>query len=289
MTLKRSILLLVIIWTAGLLLAAWGQTKIKPGVNMFSLEQDVELGRHASQEIEQQVSLLRDVETDQYVTNLGTRLARNSDRADFPWQFKTVNAPDVNAFALPGGFIYVNRGLIETAETEGQLAGVLSHEIAHVTLRHGTNQLTKASSTQLVLGALSGAVGDKGLIGKMTQLGMGVGANLAFMRFSRDAETQADVAGVQMMTRSGYDPQEMGRMFELLDRQRQREPIRFEQFFSSHPIPKNRVGRINQEIGLVGARGSGIRTTPQFAQVATRLRSMPPPPRPVQRQQPSRR
>lgn len=270
---KRAIAFLIVaaLVPAG---AALAQTKVKPGMNFFSLEQDIEIGREAAREVEQKMPMLDDREVGRYISNLGMKLARRSDYPDLPWRFKVVNAREVNAFALPGGFIYVNRGLIETAETEGQLAGVLAHEISHVTLRHSTNQLSKAMLAQAPLAALGGLVGG-GVVGQLSQLGIAMGVNLAFMKFSRSAETQADIVGTQLMVRAGYDPNEMVRMFELLERQRKREPSKFEQWFSSHPIPEKRSERIRQEIALLKPRGELIQSTEAFDSIRARLRGMP--------------
>lgn len=275
-----SILVLV------LSLGASAQTKIKPGMNFFSIEQDVDLGRHAAQEVEQQMPMLNDTEANAYIQDLGRKLARNTNLPDLPWQFKVVNSSDVNAFALPGGFVYVNRGLIEMSDTEGQLVGVLSHEISHVTLRHSTNQMSKAMVAQAPLSILGGLFG-RGLIGQLAQLGIGVGANLAFMRFSRTAETQADVVGTQLMVRSGYDPNEMIHMFEHLEQLRKGQPSRMEQWFSSHPSPENRIGNINREISQMRPSGNLLRNNPRFDSIRSRLHSMPPAPKISPRQKPS--
>jgi len=125
-----------------------GQTKVQPGFNVFSVDQDVEIGRQSAGEVERQLPILRDASAQQYVSRIGQRLAAAAPGAKYPYQFKVVNVSDVNAFALPGGFMYINRGLIETAQNEGQLAGVMAHEMSHVALRHGSNQASKAYLAQ---------------------------------------------------------------------------------------------------------------------------------------------
>src|SRR5262245_14487204 len=174
----------------------FAQTKIKPGFNLFSVSQDVEIGRQSAAEVERQLPILTDRSIDAYVNAVGKRLAAVAPGADFPYQFKVVNASDINAFALPGGYLYVNRGLIEAAKNEGQLAGVMSHEMAHVALRHGTNQASKAYLGQAGLGVLGGLTGGKS---ESTQRAIGAvggfGMNALFLKFSRTDEEQADIVG----------------------------------------------------------------------------------------------
>lgn len=136
-----------------------GQTKLKPGFNLFSPDQDVEIGKQSVVEVEKQMPVLDDKSMQEYLTKIGQRLAVVTPGPKFPYQFKVVNVSDINAFALPGGFMYVNRGLIEAARNEGELAGVMAHEISHVALRHGTNQASKASLAQIGIGLLGESQG----------------------------------------------------------------------------------------------------------------------------------
>ena len=138
---KRSLALVLIVAVSP---ALWAQTKVKPGFNLASLEEDVEIGRRSATEIERQLPMLRDATVNRYVSKVGKRLAAVVQGPDFPYQFKVANQAAINAFALPGGFMYINRGLIEAAENEAELAGVMAHEMAHVALRHGTNRVSKA-------------------------------------------------------------------------------------------------------------------------------------------------
>ncbi|MBI4470846.1 MAG: M48 family metalloprotease [Acidobacteria bacterium] len=282
--------LLEIVSVAMLLLAMplshsglFAQTKVKPGINVFSLEQDIEMGREASKEIEQQLPMLDDPATVSYVSTLGKSLASKSDKPDLPWEFKVVNAADVNAFALPGGFIYVNRGLIETAASEAQLAGVLSHEISHVTLRHGTNQVSKSLMVQMPLSVLGGAIGKGGWKGALTQVGISAGMALALSKFSRTDETQADILGTQLMTKAGYDPHQLAGMFQTLKKLQDSEPSRLELWFASHPDPSNRIERIEKEIGLIRVPQHPVVNTPKFSDVQSRVKRMPPAPKPVKK------
>lgn len=255
------------------------QTHVKPGINLFSIEQDVEMGREAAQEIEKKLPLLNDRVADRYITDVGLKLAKKTRMPDLPWQFKIVNASDVNAFALPGGFIYVNRGLIEAAETEGELAGVLGHEISHVTLRHGTNQLTKAYLAQAPLALLGGALGRGGWRAVVARLGTGFVINSLFLKFSRTDETQADIVGTQLLNAAGYDPHQMAKMFELLRQLQGRDPSKLEEFFSSHPSPEHRIERINEEIAKLPPVKNPLITTRRFDNIRARLKELPPAPK----------
>ena len=204
-----------VILLAGL---AEAQQRIKPGLNLFSPEQDVQLGREAAAEIEKQVSVVKDNRLNQYVARIGKRLADASSAPEYPYTFKVVADPAINAFALPGGPIYVHTGLLTAADNEAQMAGVLAHEVGHVALRHSTNRASKAQMFQLPL-LLAGGLFDKkgGMLAGLAQLGIGFGVNSMFLRYSRKAEKQADILVARMMAEVGYDPVEMARFFEKLE------------------------------------------------------------------------
>jgi Zn-dependent protease with chaperone function len=265
--------LLAIVAAAGTVATA--QTRIKPGFNLFSVEQDKEIGQKSAEEAERQLPILHDRSVEAFVTAVGNRLAAVAPGADYMYQFKVVNASDINAFALPGGYLYFNRGLIEAAKNEGQLAGVMAHEIAHVALRHGTNQASKAYLGQMGLGVMGGLLGkDNGTTSKAINAVGGFGMNALFLKFSRTDEEQADVVGAQMMARAGYDPQDMVTFFEMLRSTQARDPGRVEQFFSSHPAPKDRAARIRNEM-----RSLTIATTQpvgSLKKVKSTLAAMPP-------------
>jgi predicted Zn-dependent protease len=166
---------------------ASGQTVVRPGFNVFSVDQDVEIGKQSAIDAEKQLPMLTDAAVSRYVSLVGARLAAQAPGAKFTYQFKVVNSSEVNAFALPGGFIYVNRGLVSTTRTEGELAGVMAHEIAHVALRHPTNQASKAYLAQAGLGILGGLLGGKSQSSTaqiVSAIG-GFGLNSLFLRFSR--------------------------------------------------------------------------------------------------------
>jgi hypothetical protein len=257
--------------------AVFAQTEIKPGFNLFSVDQDQEIGRQSADEAERQLPILQDRSIEAYVDGIGRRLAAVAPGAKYPYQFKVVNASDINAFALPGGYLYLNRGLIEAAQTEGQLAGVMAHEMAHVALRHGTNQASKAYVGQAGLSLLGGLIGedDHSTDETIAAIG-GFGLNTLFLKFSRTAEEQADITGAQMMAEAGYDPADMVAFFDLLADMQDHDPGKVEQFFSSHPAPGNRSARINEEITLLTV--NPIRPVGGFAEVKSELSRMRPAP-----------
>jgi beta-barrel assembly-enhancing protease len=246
---------LLLAWTLVLFPIASGQliaqTEVNPGFNLFSPEQDIQVGQQSAAEVENQFPILRDSAIQDYVSDIGERLASAVPGPKFPYQFKVVDLADINAFALPGGFMYVNRGLIDAAHDEAELAGVMAHEMAHVALRHGTNQASKAYLAQAGLGVLGGLLGNSST-GQVIGAVGGFGLNSLFLKFSRTAEEQADIVGAQMLARTGYDPMAIARMFETLREKAGGDPSKIEQFFSSHPAPKNRAQRIQEEAALIG-------------------------------------
>jgi hypothetical protein len=230
--------------------AADNRTVLKPGWNMFSPQQDVEVGQQVSPDAERQLRMLNNSRVDNYVNNLGQRLSANATGEKYPYRFKVVNDRAINAFALPGGPIYINRGVIEAAANESQLAGVIAHEASHVALRHGTNQASKASAAQMPLAILGGIIGSDSTKAALTQLGASFAMNSILLKYSRSAESQADVLGTQILYDSGYDPRAMGQFFQILeDQQENRGQV---EFFSNHPSPDNRIGRVNEEVTALG-------------------------------------
>lgn len=228
------------------------QTRVKPGFNLFSEKQDVEIGEQSAAEVEKQIPLLSLPAVDGFIADIGGRLKDAIQGPEFPYRFKVANLSDVNAFALPGGFMYINRGLIEMVDKEAELAGVMAHEMAHVALRHGTNQASKAYLAQAGLGILGGLIGgERGGTGQMIEAVGGFGLNTVFLKFSRSAEEQADIVGAQTLVRSGYDPRSMVSFFEKMRELSGGDPGRFEQFFSTHPNPENRARRIEREIEML--------------------------------------
>lgn len=222
------------------------------GFNLFSVEQDVEIGRQAAIEAERQLPLLNDRTTNSYLNQIITRLAAHAPGAKYPYQIKAVNATEINAFALPGGPMYVHRGLINAARSESELAGVLAHEMAHVALRHGTTQASKAYLGQAGLSLLGGLLGRSSSTSKIVNAIGGFGLNAAFMKFSRDDEYEADATGAQIMAAAGYNPVAMADFFAVLRQEQGRNPSKLERFFSSHPPPANRETRIRTLASTLG-------------------------------------
>jgi beta-barrel assembly-enhancing protease len=252
------------------------RTVVKPGWNMFSPKQDVEIGRSVSANAERQLPMLNDARVDAYLNRLGRRLAEKAQGVRYPFQFKAVNDKAINAFALPGGFLYVNRDLIEAADNEAQLAGVLGHEIGHVALRHGTNQASKTQVAQAPLTILGGVLGSGSLGSVLAQLGAGFAANSVLLKYSRDAEGQADILGTQILYDSSYDPRAMSQFFEKL--QAEGESGRPVEFFSSHPNPENRAKRVTEEIAKLGgvpARYS--KDSSKFVEIKRYVKQLPAP------------
>ena len=255
------------------------QTKITPPKNKYSPSDDVKLGRDASAQVEQQLPILRDDAVTSYVSDIGQRLVNaipaELRHPEFRYTFKVVNVKEINAFALPGGPMYVNRGMIEAAKTEGEVAGVVAHELSHVALRHGTAQATKATPYEIgtIAGAILGAIvgGNAGsAIAQGTQFGLGT----AFLRYSREYEKQADIEGSQIMAAAGYDPRDMANMFRTIEQQ---GGSNGPQWLSDHPNPGNRYAYITEEaqsLRVVNAR----RDSSAFQSVQAHLRSMSPAP-----------
>jgi len=257
--------------------AAYGadnRTKLKPGVNIFSPKQDIEMGRQSAREAERQLQILNDQQATSYIDSLGRQLASNAPGEKYPYQFKIVNDTAINAFALPGGFVYVNRGAIEAADNEAQIAGVIAHEIGHVVLRHGTNQVSKAYLAKAPLAIVGGVLGGNAAGAVMGSLG-GFGLNSLFLHYSREAETQADLMGTQILHDSGYDPKAMVDFFEKIQNASKGSTA---QFFSDHPNPENRISNVQKEIvKLNGALPDPKTDSPEFQTVKDLLAGMPAP------------
>jgi hypothetical protein len=256
--------------------AADNRTKLKPGFNLFSPKQDIEMGRQSAQQAERQLQIVNDHDPATYINTLGQQLAAHAPNNEkYPFQFKIVNDTAINAFALPGGFIYVNRGAIDAADNESQIAGVMAHEIGHVVLRHGTHQISRAYVAQAPLAVLGGALGAGSIGAILGQLGLGFGLNSLFLKYSRDAESQADLMGTQILHDSGYDPKAMVDFFEKLQAV---SKDRTSQFFSDHPVPENRISNVQKEIEkLGGAPPNALTDSPDFHSAKTFIAGLPAP------------
>jgi len=258
--------------------AAWAnRTSLTPGWNMFSPQQDVEVGQQASKDAEKQLPMLNNSRVDNYVNNLGRKLATKAPGEKYPYHFKVVNDRAINAFALPGGPIYINRGVIEAAGTESQLAGVIAHEISHVALRHGTNQASKASAAQVPLAILGGLLGSNSTGAMVAQLGAGFAVNSVLLKYSRTAESQADTMGTQILYDSKLDTRGMAQFFEVI--QADNQGGRQAEFFSNHPNPDNRIASVNKEISLLGGSLRGYQSdSSEFRDIKKYVQSLPAPP-----------
>jgi hypothetical protein len=256
-----------------------GQTKVVAPDNKYNVKDDVQLGREAAKEVEEQLPMLNDDGIDSYIEGIGERLEAQIpaefQHPEFRYSFEVVNLSDINAFALPGGPLYFNRGMIEAASTEGEVAGVLAHEISHVALRHGTAQAGKATKYEIgsILGQIAGAVLG-GTLGQVVSAGSQFGFGTAFLRFGREYEKQADLLGAQIMARAGYDPREMASMFRTIQA---KSGNGGPQWMSSHPNPSNRSEYITAEAKMLEVRNP-IRNTQAFTQVKSRLARMAPAP-----------
>src|SRR5688500_15888874 len=244
------------------------------GFNLFSVQQDVDLGRQSAAEVEKQLPILNDARTNTYLTRIVSRLAAQSPGTKYPYTIKAVNATEINAFALPGGPMYVHRGLITTAKNEAELAGVLAHEMSHVILRHGTEQASKAYLGQAGLSLLGGLVGKRGSTSSQIINAVGgFGLNAAFLKFSRSDELEADALGAELMAKSGYDPIAMATMFATLRAEQGRDPSKLDKFFSSHPPPADREARIRTLASSLGTGGS-LQVVGNFPAIQSRLGGM---------------
>jgi predicted Zn-dependent protease len=227
---------------------AWAQgpTQFRPGFNLFSKQQDIQLGQENAAQIRKRMTLVHNPYLNEYVTRVGQRLvsAPEAQASGFPFSFEVVADPSINAFALPGGPMFINTGLLRAVDNEAQLAGVMGHEMSHVILRHGTNQVSKSELIELPA-VLGSQVAGSSLAGQLAQLGIGLGANSVLLKFSRTAESQADLMGSHLMAESGYDPMELARFFEKLNAEGGSQAP---QFLSDHPNPDNREKAIEQEI-----------------------------------------
>src|SRR5262245_60677916 len=270
---KKLIPILLIVCT----LTVFAQrTKVRPGRNVYSPQQDVDLGREVAKDAERQLEIINNGNANSYIGALGQQLVSKAPNENkFPFYFKIVNDRSINAFALPGGPVYVHRGAIEAADNEAQLAGVIGHEIGHVILRHGTNQATKAEFGQGALGIL-GAVLGNGAAGQIATIGGGFLASSVLLKYSRDAESESDLIGTQILYDLGYDPKAMAEFFEKLAKEN--KGTRTEEFFSNHPIPENRVLKVNTEIKKLGPLPPTPRTdSPDFQEVKKIMLGLPEP------------
>jgi len=239
--------------------------------NWYSLETEIRMGKEYSQQVEASVKMVQDPVVTEYVNRIGQNLVRNSD-AQVPFTIKVIDSDEVNAFALPGGFFYVNSGLILAADEEAELAGVMAHEIAHVAARHATRQITRAQWANIGTIPLIFVGGG---IGYAVRSVAGLALPMTFLSFSRGFEAEADYLGLQYMYKSGYDPQAFISFFEKLQAKEKRKPGTLARAFSTHPQTPDRIEKSQEEIGrILPARPQYVVSTSEFDDVKSRLASI---------------
>ncbi len=251
--------------------SAFGQTQISMPKNKKKIEEDLKIGRQASAEIERVFPIINERNSDAYINEVGNRLINavppQFQHPEFNCRFKIVNARDINAFALPGCYLYVNRGMIEAARNEGEMAGVMAHEISHAMLRHGTAQgpgiLTQIGAIGAIFG---GAIVGAPELGQAAALGL-------ITPYSRKFETQSDILGAQILARAGYDPRDLANMFQTIAKES--EGGRAPEWISSHPDPGNRYNNINKEASMLRVSSNPIRITQGFQRTQNFLRGLP--------------
>jgi hypothetical protein len=261
---------------AAFVVNASAQTPVSAPKNKYNPSDDVKLGREASQQVNQEMPVMRDSQINSYLESIGRRLAENIPaefrHSEFRYSFTGVNLRDINAFALPGGPMYINRGMIEKARSEGEVAGVMAHELSHVALRHGTAQATKATPYAIgqVAGQILGAIigGTKGqIIAQGSEFGIGT----YFMKFSREYEKQADILGSHIMAAAGYDPRDMANVFRTIE---QESGSGGPQWMSDHPNPGNRFEYITKEAQMLHV-SNAQRDSSQFRSAQSYLHTLP--------------
>lgn len=252
-----------------LLLTTLGCGSAFQNINVLSESDEIALGREFSRQIEREIKLFTDPEVVRYVDELGQTLARHSRRSNIQYYIKVVDTDEVNAFALPGGYLYVNRGLISVAETESELAGVISHEIGHVVGRHGAKALTRQLGMEIVLGMISGN-NPRGVQRVASQVA-GIGGILSMLHYSRQAEREADALAVVNLREAGYDPRGVTAFFEKLLEINDREPGVLDAIFASHPPSRERVANTREQIAGLPALDGLTVDSERFHQVKDRL------------------
>ena len=245
-----------------------GDRGVGNGVNFYSLDHEIALGKQLAQEVERQAKVVDDPIIAEYVNRVGQNLVRNSD-AKVPFTIKVLDTEEVNAFALPGGFFFVNSGLILKAESEAELAGVMAHEIAHVACRHGTRQATKGDIAQIATIPL---IFMGGWTGYAIRQGMGLAIPMGFLAFSRGMEAEADYFGLQYMYKAGYDPTAFVDFFEKIETLEKKKPGSVAKVFSTHPMTDDRIKKSQDEIQtILVPKPEYVVTTSEFNDVRNRL------------------
>jgi beta-barrel assembly-enhancing protease len=245
-----------------------GDRNVSKGLNFYTLDQEMALGKQLSIEVEKQAKIVDDPILSEYINRLGQNLARNSD-VTFPITFKLIEADEINAFTLPGGYVFINTGLLELSGNEAELASAIAHEIGHAAARHATRQ---ASRDKLVrMGTLPLAI----LGGPAARVAVDAAAPMAFMRFSREFETEADLLGIQYLWKSGYDPTASIDLFEALESTEKRQPGSVSKLFRTHPLTPDRIEKTQKNIDkLLPARAEYVLNTSEYEDIRARLEEL---------------
>ena len=250
----------------------------KKGMNFYSVDEEITMGSQFADQIQYEEFVVEDPIIKTYIQNLGDRLVRSSFRQDLSYDFNVINSDQVNAFAVPGGHVYVYRGLIELAESESELAGVMGHEVGHIAGYHSAQQLSKTMLMQGIVQGVGLLVGLKNSKwGYLIQTFGGVGAYFAQMKFSRDDEREADYMGVYTLYKAGYQPAGMMHFFEKMHQNSGGDPGKFESFFQSHPRTKDRIENAEREIQKLPADASLRTTSPAFDAIKEKIQKLPKP------------
>jgi predicted Zn-dependent protease len=256
---------------AALTIALFGFCASTATITLVSVEQEIAIGREANAQFRKETPELKDAAVARYVRDVGGRLARVATGPKYPYSVAIADSRDFNAVALPGGPIWIHRGVLEKATSESQVASVLAHEIAHIARRHAATHLTTVAMTKWSLNLLGSLLGNAGGAGG-AQIAAEFLANGAALRFNRDEERDADRVGLELMSRAGWDGRGMVEMFELLKKEASRNPTAVEAFFSTHPTPQERIKELS---AVVAAHRTGRRDSREFQVIKARLRELP--------------
>jgi beta-barrel assembly-enhancing protease len=274
--LRRGLILVLFLGASGGVFARNPGDPLKPGFNLYSKQQDIELGKQAAAQVRERYPQAQNHDLQAYIKTVGERLAKTptAARSGFPFSFTLLNYKEVNAFALPGGPAFVFTGLITASDSEEELAGVLAHEISHVVLRHGTSRMSKANLIEKPAEVI-GVINLLTPLGRLVNVGLGVALNGIFLKNSRQDESEADALGAHIMSEAGYDPVALARFFEKLEA---RGGPGVPEFLSDHPSPGNRVAAVEAEVRTLPAKSYGKTNESDFQRVKVAIQKLPPPP-----------
>lgn len=260
------------------------QTEVKVQKTSITRDQEIQLGKEAAAQVEREMEVVQNKEVEAWLNQIGQQLAKTPQANSYPYYFKLINEDSINAFALPGGPMYVHTGLIKAADSEGEVAGVLAHEMSHVALRHGAAQMSKQQTWGSILGAAVAAAGvitsqngQCGMLCQVTQIGGGLGAQSVLMKFSRGYEKDADLNGARMMASAGYNPIDLANFFEKLQGKAgsSNQPKGLELWMSSHPAPGSRVQYVSEDITFYPKKNYA-NNTGNFSRVKQAVAGIPP-------------